>query len=149
MELKPPPRDASDNVIPHDHEGIQPTDGIIRRIPEQLIVTDDKIGGRRISSMAFKCSSGPNGGMSVDLQQQIEDAGFDAKTYVTTPHWIGSVRFQAGQLRAEGFRVGFDPIDTNPYHGEVWGKFSKGKQNRLRQLCEWFVQIDGVSISNT
>lgn len=101
--------------------------------------------------MAFKCSSGENGGMSVDLQQQIEDAGLDAKTYVTTPRWIGSVRFQAGKLRAEDFMVGFDPIfdpiDTNPYHGEVWGKFTKGKQNRLRQLCEWFVPIDGASIS--
>ena len=101
--LQPPPRDEDGNVVPHDNEGILPEDGIIRRIPEHHIVTDEKIGGRRISSMAFKCSSGPNGGMSVDLQQQIEEAGLDAKAFVTTPSWIGSVRFRAGQLRTEGF----------------------------------------------
>ena len=96
--------------------------------------------------MAFKPSSGLNGGMSVDLQQQIEVAGLNTKDFVTTPPWIGSVRFKAGQLRTEEFMVGFDPKDSNPYHGEVWGKFTKAKQNRLRQLCEWFVPIDDVSI---
>lgn len=152
MPLLPPPRDENGNVVPHDHEGILPEHGIIRRIPEHHVVMDEKIGGRRISSMAFKPSSGPNGGLSVDLQQQIEEEGHDAKAYVTTPHWVGSIRFIAGELRGEDFKVGFDPIELktgnqpNPYHGEVWGKFSKGKQNRLRQLCDWFVPIDGVSI---
>ena len=91
--------------------------------------------------------------MSVDLQHEIEQAGHDARTYVTTPRWMGSVCFEAGQLRGEGFKVGADPIDAkpgvdpNPYHGEVWGKFTRGKQNRLLQLCEWFVPIEGVSIA--
>ena len=102
--------------------------------------------------MAFKPSSGPNGGLSIDLQHEIEQAGLDARTYVTTPSWIGSIRFQAGPLREEGFSVGADPIEAtdddkpNPYHGEVWGDFTKQKQRRLRQLCEWFVPIEGVSI---
>ncbi len=155
--LKPPPRDENGKVIPHDHRGILPDDGIIRRIPEQHVVVDEKIGGkRRISSMAFKCSSGQDAGMSVDLQRQIEEAGLDAKAFVTTPRWVGSIRFRAAQLRSEGFKVGFNPIeadpnqgiDTNPYHGEVWGSFTRSKQKRLRQLCEWFVPIDGVSISD-
>lgn len=146
MELTPPPRDEKGNVIPHDHEGILSEDFVIRRIPEHWVVQDEKIGGKRISSMAFRCSSGPNGGMSVDLKQQIEEAGLNAKTYVTTPKWIGSMLFQVGQLRTEEYQVGYDPLDDNPYHGEVWGKFTKGKQNRLRELCEWFVPIDDVSI---
>lgn len=146
MPLQPPPRDERGDVVPHDHEGILQDDGIIRRIPEQHLVVDDKSGRRRISSMAFKPSSGQNGGLSVDLQRQIEEAGLDAKDFVTTPRWLGSVRFLAGQLRAEGLMVGFDPTELNPYHGEVWGSSPKSKQRRLLFLCEWFVPIDGVSI---
>lgn len=134
--LRPPPRDDDNDVVPHDHEGIMAEDGIIRRIPQHQVVVDAKIGGRRISSMAFKSSSEPNGGMPVDLQQEIEEAGLDARVFVTTPSWIGSVRFQAGQLREEEFQVGFHPLDSNPYHSEVWGRFTKAKQNRLRQLFE-------------
>jgi len=145
--LDAPLYDGAGNVVPHDHGGIQPGDGIIRRVPELWIVGDEKaIGGRRLSSMAFRASSGPNDGMSVDLQQQLEEAGLDARVFVTTPRWIGSIRFVAAALRNEGFQVGFDPTEENPYHGQVWGNFSKGKQRRLRELCEWFVAILGVSI---
>lgn len=146
MPLQQPLRDSQGNVEPHDHVGIQANDGIIRRVSDQQVVTDEKSGGRRLSSMAFKASTGPNAGMSVDLQMQIEEAGLDARTYVTTPRWVGSLRFEAGALRSEGFMVGFDPLPENPHHGEVWGTFSKSKQRRLRELCQWFVPIDGVSI---
>jgi hypothetical protein len=74
--------------------------------------------------------------MSVDLQQSIEAAGLNARDYVTTPKWMGSLRFDAGDLRAEGFMVGFDPLPYNPHHGEVWGKFSKHSSGELSQwLC--------------
>jgi hypothetical protein len=142
-----PPRDASDNVVPHDHEEILNEHGVIRRVSDQFIVDDEKSPtGRRISKMLFQASSGTNGGMSVDLQNEIEKNGYDAKVYVTTPRFFGSVRLQAGQYRNLGFRVGADPIPMNEYHGEVWGTFSKGKQNRLLGLCDWFVPIPGVSI---
>lgn len=96
--------------------------------------------------MLFQASSGTNEGMSVDLQNEIEKAGLEAKTYVTTPRFFGAVRLRAGQFRGEGFQVGADPIPTNPFHGGVWGTFTKGKQKRLLNLCEWLVPIDGVSI---
>ena len=145
--LNAPPYDEAGNVEPHDHDGIQLTDGIIRRIPERWVVDDVKAAtGRRLSSLAFRPSSGPNGGMSIDLQQQIEDDGLDAKKFVTTPYWVGSIRFVAAALRAEEFNIGFDPTPENPYHGQVWGTFSKGKQKTLRQLCDWFVPIPDVSI---
>lgn len=149
-----PLRDEKGNVIPHDHPAILTEHGIIRRISEHFLVEDEKAEGRRISSMAFKASSGVNGGLSVDLQHEIEEAGLDARIYVTTPRWIGSVHFQAGQLRGEGFMIGPNPIeakpgvDANPYHGEAWGNFTKGKQRRLLALCEWFVPIDGVLIDS-
>lgn len=142
-----PPRDANGNVVPHDHGEILDAHGVIRRISEEHIVPDEKCPtGRRISTMLFRASSGANGGMSVDLQNEIERIGQDPKTYVTTPRFFGAVRLQAGQFRGEGFQVGADPIPTNQCHGEVWGTFTRGKQNRLLSLCEWFVPIDGVSI---
>ncbi len=103
MPLHQPPRDADGNVEPLDHNGIQAGDGVIRRVSDQQVVTDPKTGGRRLSSMAFKPSTGPKAGMSVDLEKNIEEAGLDARTYVTSPKWVGSVRFKAGALRGEGF----------------------------------------------
>jgi hypothetical protein len=147
LPLLPPPRDKAGNVLPHDHDGITASDGVIRRIQENWLVDDPKvISGKRITSMAFKPSSGPNGGMSVDLEQLVQEAGKDTKAFVTTPRWIGSIRYTAGALRAEGFQVGFHPIPENPFHGEVWGEFSKLQQGRLRNIAEWFVRIEGVSI---
>lgn len=146
MPLQPPSLDGGGEVIPHDHAEILPQDGIIRRISEQQLVVDEKTGGRRISSMALKPSSGPNAGLSVDLQRQIEEAGQDARTFVTTPRWVGSIRFEAAQLRELAFMVGYSPQTDNPFHGEVWGTFSRANQKLLRQRCVWFVQIDNVSI---
>lgn len=146
MPLQPPPLDQYKEVIPHDHDGIAAGDGVIRRISEMQIVSDD-VGQRRISTIAFKASSDRNGGMSVDLEKLIEEAGIDANQFVTTPTWTGSVRFKAGVLRDEGFKVGFHPLPENPYHGEVWGQFTKAKQRRLRELAIWFVPIPGVIIS--
>lgn len=146
MPLAPPPHDERGNVVPHNHSGIAAEDGVIRRISEQQVVLDEKSGHRRISSMAFKASTGFNGGMSVDLEHSIRDAGLVPQNYVTTPRWVGSIRFQAGDLRVQDFQVGFDPLPDNPHHGEVWGDFSKSKRRRLREICTWFVPIVNVII---
>jgi len=145
LPLSAPPRDATGAIVPHDHEEIRGEDGIIRRVSEQQLVNDEKVGGRRISSKVLKASSGPNGGMSVDLQRQIEEAGYDAREYVTTPRWFGAIRFEAAALRTLGFQVGFDPLPENPHHGEVWGDFKKNQQ-ALRERCTWFVQIPNCSL---
>ncbi len=84
--------------------------------------------------------------MSVDLEKLIIEAKRDPRMYVTTPRWTGSVRFEAGRLRDEGFMVGFDPLPENPYHGEVWGKFTKAQQSCLQRLAVWFVPIPGVTL---
>lgn len=145
--LSPPPRNTAGQVTPHDHQEILPEDGVIRRVSEQQVVLD-KDGRPRISSIAFQPSSPSHGGgLSVDLQREIEESGRDAMQFVTTPRWIGSVRFTAKQLRNEGFMVGFDPLPPeNPFHGEVWGQFSTGKKKRLLTLAQWFVPITGVSL---
>ena len=146
MPLKPPRRDEQGVVIPHDHDEIYSDDQIIRRISELQLVDDEKTGGRRISSLAFNPSAGPNGGLSVDLKRQIEEAGLDARQYVTDARWLGSVYFTAGSLRENGFLVGFNPLQSNPYHGEIWGSFTRSRKNKLHQLCRWFVQINKVEI---
>jgi hypothetical protein len=134
--------------MPHDHQGIGPNDGIIRRVTVQWIVTEAD-GRRRLSSLAFNPSSGPNGGMSVDLQAQIEEAGLNCREFltVTNPQCIGAIRFEAGALRGINFQVGFNPMPSNPHHGEVWGNFTRAMKNRiLPSLAIWFVEIDGVAI---
>lgn len=146
MTLQLPPLDANEQVIPHDHAEILDSDGIIRRISEQLVIIDAKTGGRRISSMAMKASSGANGGLSIDLFREIEEVGLDPRTYVTTPHWVGSLLFDAGQFRKLGMLVGFDPLETNPYHGQVWGNFNKANQRSLLSQCSWFVMLENVKI---
>lgn len=147
MTLKPPPRDA-ESVIPHDHDEILDEDLVIRRISEDWAVSDPKVPeGKRLSTMAFNKSTGPNAGMSVDLKREIEDAGLDAQKWVTTPKWIGSVTLLVRDLRVEEFRVGFDPLPDNPYHGEVWGQFSKSKQRKLISLSRWFVEIPGIALN--
>lgn len=145
MALQPPPRNPQGEVLPHDHCGIASDDGVIRRISENQVVADST-GQRRVSSKAFKPSTGPNGGMSIDLERLIIEAKQDPRAYVTTPRWTGSVRFEAGALREEEFMVGFDPRPENPYHGEVWGKFTRAQQRRLQQLAVWFVAIPGVKL---
>lgn len=144
MPLKQPLHN-NDGVIPHDHEGILPEDGMIRRISREHVIIDPKIQGERLSSAAFNPSSGLNGGMSIDLQKQIEEAELDARIFVTSQAWPGSILFKADQLRAEGFLVGYDPVTGNPYHGQVWGNFTRAKVKKLRCLCVWFVQIENVS----
>lgn len=147
MPLEPPQRDENGRVILHNHEGILSEDWAIRRIPINWVVFDPKINGNRISSYAFKPSSGVKSGLSVDLQRQIEDAGLDAREYVTNPRWVGSLSINVGQIRVNGFMIGYDPLPDNPYHGEVWGEFSKANQKKLRDISNWFVPIEGVVIA--
>lgn len=147
MPLSKPPRDATGEVVPHNHEGIMQTDRIIRRVSEEHFVPDPKAAtGRRVSSLAFQASTIGNRGMSVDIESSIVEAGIDPTTFVTTPQYIGSVWFHAGYLRSEGFLVGYDPLPENPHHGEVWGNFTKGLRKKLLKVAQWFVEIDNVDL---
>lgn len=138
-------------VEPYNEDEIEDEDTVIRRISAEYVVPDSNTGGDRISSMAFSASSGPNGGMSVDLLALMNDAGVDAETFVTTPIFTGSVQFPAGAARAAELWIGFDPLPENPYHGEVWrnfngGRFTKGQVRALTNAAEWFVEIPNVTI---
>ncbi len=147
MPLSQPPRDKSGEVIPHDHAEIGSADRIIRRISEQYRVVDQKASsGFRVSSMAFQASTEGNRGMSVDLEPSILEAGLDAPRFVTQPPFIGSVWFEAGYLRSETLQVGYDPLDDNVHHGEVWGNLTRGRRNRLLKTAKWYVEMQGVDL---
>ena len=145
MPLSSPPRNLAGQITPHDHNGIHNNDGVIRRISNHHIVPDGQ-GGKKISTMALQCSSDADGGMSVDLETQIVEDGKDARAYVSSPVWTGSIRFTAGMLRGEELLVGYDPLPENPYHGVVWGQLTRGKQRRLLSIASWFVEIQGVGL---
>lgn len=144
MPLTLPPRDAGGNVVPHDHDDIANDDQIVRRISIQQTVEKD--GKRRLSSLAFQPSGGANGGMSIDIVRSIQEANIDPKAFVTSPRWIGSVVLTAGVPRGDQLLVGFEPIEENPHHGEIWGSFTRAKSRRMMQACAWFVPIPDVEL---
>ena len=146
MPLSPPPRDANGVVVPHDHAEIANDSGVIRRISDYYL-TPGPSGKRQVSTMALQQSKGVNGGMSVDLEQSILEAGIDVITHVTSPQFLGSIRFVASELRSEDLMVGYDPLPDNAHHGEVWGNLSKGKQRRLLKKAAWCVEISNAVIA--
>jgi hypothetical protein len=76
MPLSQPPRDAANEVIPHDHKEIEAQDIIIRRISTEHVVDDVKAtSGRRVSKMAFRTSTDGNRGISIDLEKLIIEDG--------------------------------------------------------------------------
>jgi hypothetical protein len=145
--LSPPPLDANGEVIPHDHPEIQNEHWIIRRVSGQETVFDPKVQGRRLSTAVFSASSGKNGGISVDLQNEIEAAGLDPAHHVTTPRWTASIRLQCVHFRARDLKVGYEPLPENPHHGEVWGQLSRAKKGELLAEAEWLVPIPSVNIT--
>ena len=60
----------------------------------------------------------------------------------------------AKTLRPAGvsLRIGYNPVEGNPYHCEVWGsdprpeKFTGSQEKSLFKACGWYVPIEGVEI---
>jgi len=146
LQLSPPLKEDG-TVEPHDHPDLQNADLLIRRVSEHFVVTGAD-GNKRLSTKAFEMSSPDRGGgMSVDVKKLIEAAGIDPREFVTSPRWTGSLLISVGDLRDKQLLVGYSPIDENPYHGEAWGKLSRGQKNDLLARSTWFVQIPGCSLA--
>ena len=147
-------------VNPYDEPAIEGPDVIIRRVDrDHHVVTDKSTGELRIASKLFSPSSGPDDGMSVDIEKLIRQAGLDPQAFVKTSKYEGAVCFSAQAARNLGLKVGYDPIKDipglldNPYHGEVWGppdkpnKFTRVQKKALMLTSNWFVELPGVTIS--
>src|SRR5258706_13915460 len=122
---KPPPRDQHGKIVPHDHPDILDEHYVIRHATPQDLCDDD--GGRRLSSGAFSESEG--GGMSVDIEEWMKVDGLDPLHYMTDPTH-GAVRLKVGDLRKQKLQVGWDPDNTHPHHGGVWGIGNGSKRKR-------------------
>ena len=139
-------------MAPYDDPKIGAEDVLIRRIhPRHHIVQDSNRGFQRVSTKAFSASSSPDGGMSVDIEALIVEAGLDPRQFVTTPKYVGSVAFPAGLAREFGLLIGGSPSPRNPYHGEVWGSaeakpFASSQKKALLNGCKWYVEIPDVSL---
>lgn len=137
---------------PYDEDDLTNSDVVIRRIdPNEHIVPDQNTGRDRISSKAFSASSSPKGGLSIDVLKLMEKDGVDAEEFVTTPKYTGSVLLHVSEIRKEELWVGYEPVQDNPYHGEVWrqpsgGSFSRGVKRRLQKSASWFVPIPNVDL---
>ncbi len=143
--INSPPRDESGEVLPHNHDEILESHILLRRVPSNWVV-DDPRSGKRISTMAFQPSSGKNGGLSVDIEFLILSSGVEPRSLLNSSGHLGVLSFQVGDVRQLGFSVGYDPLPDNPFHGEVWGNFSRPNKKKLLQLSSWYVPIDGVTL---
>ncbi|MDR1827340.1 MAG: hypothetical protein LBR29_03295 [Methylobacteriaceae bacterium] len=145
--MKQPERDQSGKVIPHDHPELFSDDMLIRRISPYHLTREGN--GQRVSSKAFHPSSAAGEGMSVDIKKLIIQDGKTPRDIIaTTGAFIGAVEFPVAVVRNEGLLAGWDPLEDNPYHGQVWGKkppdqFTKGKQKKILAASKW---TEGLSI---
>lgn len=141
-------------VQPYDEDDLTCEDILIRRVnPDQHVVFDENTGKWRTSSKLFSPSSGPNDGMSIDIQKLIERDDLNVQDFVSNPTYTGSIFFDVGSARNAGLRVGYDPIHENPYHGEVWGtdkpnKFTRSQKRALIRSSAWLVEIQDVDIGS-
>lgn len=133
-----PPRDSNGVVVSYDDADIKNNDGLIRHInPGYHIVLDKNTGRRRLSTGAFSESSKPPGGMSVDLERPMIEAGLDRLAMLPNSDF-GAVRLIAGEMRELGHKVGRNPLPENPYHGQVWD-IGRGRtaKKRIMEKSKW------------
>jgi hypothetical protein len=134
-----PPTDQGGNTLPHDHPEISDDDYVIRFItPNDLHA--EASGIVRVASGAYSESSDPHGGMSVVHQGWCTAAAEDVMQFAKD-RAFGAVRIKVGDLRALGFRVGYDPQPTNPHHCAVWGIGSQRK--KVQRLARTLKKCDG------
>lgn len=141
-------------VAPYDEPAIGAGDLIIRRInPQYYVIFDNNRNCHRISSKAYSPSSGPDAGMSIDIEKLIVAAGHQPQQYVVDPVFTGAVVFPASAIRSLGLWIGYEPVHGNPYHGEVWGsafarhnKFTKAQKDGLAAAAAWYVPLADVAL---
>ena len=147
-----PPRDAGNRVIPHDDEAIINEGYVVRHInPEAHLCPDENTGGMRISTGAYHPTREPNGGVSVDLGQELLAAGLALGGMVQ--QGMGAVRIRVADVRAKTLWVGSDPIVAekpperdNPYHGQIWRCSKKTPRDLFRMAEDWVVPLPGIAL---
>jgi len=121
-----PPRSDDGRIVAHDHFEIRDEHHVIRwTTPGDIHPAE----GRLVSG-AF--SESRDGGMSVEIEEWLLDAGFDRMQNLPDSRY-GAVRLNVGILRGLGFQVGWDPDQGHEHHGAVWG-IGNGSTRRRKIL---------------
>jgi hypothetical protein len=147
-----PQRDEHGNVVPHDDPAIADDSYVVRHInPVAHVCPDENTGGQRISTGAFHYTREPNGGISIDLGQELLAAGL-ALDHMVEPR-MGAVKIRVDAIRHLKLWVGSDPIvaekpgdPENPYHGQIWQFRKKTPRDLLRAVEGWVVELQGVAL---
>jgi len=126
--------------LPDDPENIPDEEVLLRRIHPVYLVENKERTGRRLSTAAFKNTTGTNS-MSVQIKRFLDQAidalrGFDGQFLVS---------FTAGFVRGLNPRQGVThcPTPDDDSHGDVWGAKPKGGvKEPLRQEASqnWIVR---------
>lgn len=139
--LNLPLRDTDENVIPHNHDQILNDHYLIRG------VSRDHIKEGRVSSAAFKSSSDPYKGLSVDLEIMTSEDKYLNKKY------LGAVKFKAKHPRAKDLLVGYDPLSDNNAHCQLWRyndgvskNITSGQARFISRNCNWYIAIKDVEL---
>ncbi|MEM7243000.1 MAG: hypothetical protein AAF429_12510 [Pseudomonadota bacterium] len=146
-------------VTPYDEKDLSAEDTVIRRISEHHIVEDSN-GKKRVSTAVFAMSS--NSGISIDIPKLMIADSVDPYDFVTTPIFFASVELNVGDIRNEGFLIGYEPIfddpelEDNPYHGEIWRDskdrpfhITGGEKKSLLRKSNWFVTAENVYLNES
>ena len=119
-----PERDGAGQVIPHDDPAIAGNGYVVRPInPYAHLCPDENTGGQRISPGAFHHTRESNGGVSVDIGQELLAAGLALGHMVQAG--MGAVKIRVDAIRRLELWVGSDPIlaekpgdRENAYHAD-------------------------------
>jgi hypothetical protein len=82
--------------------------------------------------------------MSVDIGQLLSEQGLPDSHMV--PPGMGAVSLVVDDLRAKALRVGSDPMETNQFHGPVWGVKETTRKVVQRLVKDWIVPLAGVAL---
>lgn len=143
--LDNPPADEN-GVVPHDHAQIEGADRIIRRVSFHHLVQKDD-GTYRISSAVLSQSGDRHRGCSINIGKIIEHLGEAIEDYCRQRgDIIGAISFSAADIRAKEAKVGYEPLEEDPAHGEIWGLKSKSKKRALLRQLE--IEFSDYEISD-
>lgn len=128
--LDDPPLDDEGVVIPHDHDQIRHDDVIIKRVTENDIYRSPE--EVRIATSLLSQSSDKYSGSSINIEKVILEQEDSVESYcLKFPNVIGAISFPAKLVRDNGGLVGYEPLDDDPAHGEIWEVKRKPKKVKI------------------
>ena len=126
-----PPRDSDGVVEPHDHSEIENDDKVLRYIPRKEWIVEKPCGGLRLSTAACTSSSDKYKGWSVGHKPMVLYEHGTIRDWLPTDA-VGYAYIVVGELRGEGVKVGWDPLEKDQTHCNAWNiGSSKRRQKRV------------------